>query len=139
MNRLLTLLGDRARFTSRERIEAFLLLTELYNISCRVLPAHRDRAMEHNIEPGAFDPNRARYFSEVSTDFPRATIRRAQILEPQGRTVQPPALRSTFDIDAHGLYILFNGRPGSVSPIAGAHIDYAYRVSRRSVFGYAMY
>jgi len=59
VNRLLTLLGDRARFTSRERIEAFLLLTELYNIFRRVLPAHRDRAMEHIIEPGAFDPNRA--------------------------------------------------------------------------------
>ena len=33
VNRLLTLLGSRARFTSHEQIEAFLLLTELYNIS----------------------------------------------------------------------------------------------------------
>ena len=59
VNRLLTLLGDRARYTNRERIEVFLLPTELYNISRRVLPAHRDRAMECIIEPGAFDPNHA--------------------------------------------------------------------------------
>jgi len=95
--------------------------------------------MECIIEPGAFDPNHAWYFSEVSTDFPCATIQRAQILEPQGRAVQPPALRSTFNINAHGFFILFNGRLGSISPIASTHIDYVYCVSQHSVFGYAYY
>jgi len=131
VNQLLTTLNDRSRFTTRERIEAFLLLTELYDVSRRVLPALRDRAMECIIKPGAFEPNRGQYFNEASTTLPHPTIRRAQPLDAQGRhNTQPPPLKEVFDLDAHGLHVLLHARPGSISSVLGILIDYAFRVNR---------
>jgi len=66
-------------------------------------------------------------------------IHRAQPLDVQGRhNTQPPPLKEVFNLDAHGLHVLLHARPGSISSVLGILIDYAFRVNRRSVFGYAL-
>jgi hypothetical protein len=42
------------------------------------------------------------------------------------------------NLDAVGLHMLYYNRPGGINPIMGIAIDYAFRVGRRSVFGYAL-
>ena len=48
---------SKGRFTARLRVEAYLLLWELYTIGRRVTPEHRDRAMSLLMEPNGFDLN----------------------------------------------------------------------------------
>ena len=140
LNKLLTLVKDRTnRFRYREAEEAFLLLRELYDISRRVLPAYRDRAMERIVRPGEFEPDITRYFGNGAVEPLRPTISRPNALGPMGRaSLQAPSLSESFNLDAYGLYILLHGRPGSSNAIAGVLIDYAYRVNRRTVFGLAL-
>lgn len=121
------------RFPARQRVEAYLLLKELYTIACHVLPEHRDRAMEFLLEPRGFDTSPPAFFPvDVLADIrppPRNNL---------PRQPQPPAASSLANIDDLGHYLLNYHRPGSSNSISGVAFDYAFRVGRRSLFGHVL-
>jgi hypothetical protein len=124
---------NKQRFTLRERIEAYLLLRELYTIAHRVLPIHRDWSMVFLLEPKGFDEEPPAY-------FPTAQMQAIPPLShnPPPRRNQPPPPERLMDLDDVGLYLIQYHRPGSVNPTNGIAMDYAFRIGRRSVFGYAL-
>lgn len=125
--------GSNKNITNRMRVEAYLLLWELYTIAQRVLPEHRDRAMTFLLEPKGFDARPPPY-------FPTHLLRGLSPLPRNAppRQEQPPAGGGLMDIDPVGLYLLNYHRPGSTNPSSGIALDYAFRIGRRSVFGYSL-
>ena len=129
-----TVVNGGRRFTDRVRVEAWLLLRELYNIASRVLPEHRDAAMRFIMEPNKFT-------LEAPEFFPHNALRRADgplDRMPPPRAIVAPPLEEAMNLDDAGLHLLYHHRPGSTNPIMGLAIDYAFRVGRRSVFGHSL-
>ncbi len=121
-----------------ECAEAFLLLLELYQVAQRVIPEYRDRAMEAILAPGAFNPNQPPQGAEEFLTRLYITRNPRLLSEHQGMSTQLPPPSEALSIDRYGLHLLLHGRPGSVNPVAGIVIDYAFRVHRRSVLGYML-
>ena len=133
VKRLITVARDSRRFSQRDRAEAYVLLSELRAIALRVMPMHRDAAMNFVID--MFDPSAL--YSPPPERFRRAQITRASTGGPQPMG-NAPLLSDSMDIDTYGFHLLIHNRPGSVSPASGIAMDYAFRVGRRSVFGYVL-
>jgi hypothetical protein len=134
VKKLRTLYRDGSRrFSDRDRVEAYLLLRELYLVARRVLPINHDRAMMFLMQPNGFDVSPPPFFPVHIMDSMRSLHR-----DDPPRQTHPPTLGELMSIDASGLYILRYNRPGSSNPIAGIAVDYAFRVGRRSLFGYAL-
>ena len=134
VRKLRTIARDSSRFSPRERTESFLLLRELYLISNRVSPENLDVSMRYILDPGRFSlepppyfPLRHLYDTEHSLSIP-----------PPPRQQPTPPLEEAMNIDDAGLYLLHYNRPGSRNSVTGVAIDFAFRVGRRSVFGYAL-
>ena len=132
VNRLITLTYD-SRANARHRGEAFMILREFHGISSRVIPEYCDTAMQYIME-GKFDPGKP----------PKIDIKYLQMYrierytgEVGGSGMRMPDLNNALHIDVMGLYILLHGRPGR-NFFTGVVIDHAFRVNRRSVFGYGL-
>jgi hypothetical protein len=134
VKQLRTLYRDnKGRFSERQRVEAYLLLKELYTVACRVLPEHRDRAMSFLLEPRGFDPIPPAFFPTRALTWLRGLPRS----NPPRQGISPAA-SDLAAIDDVGLYLLNYHRPGSTNASSGVAFDYAFRVGRRSVFGHAL-
>jgi hypothetical protein len=120
----------KGAFKPRERSEAYQLLRELYNIAQRVTPDNHDAAMNYLVQPKVFDPELPSYLNiRLSRCMPRNT--------PPTATPAPQA-GEVMNLEALGLHLLLYNRPGSANPASGVAMDYAFRVGRRSLFGYAL-
>lgn len=85
------------------------------------------------LESKGFDVEPPAYFPTAQMQNIPPLLRNALL-----RWSQPPLPERLMDLDDVGLYILQYRHPGSINPITGIAIDYAFRVGRRSVFGYAL-
>ena len=85
------------------------------------------------MEPNGFDVNPPRSVPPHVLDRLRSLQRG---MPP--RQEQPPAGGTLMDLDTVGLYLLNYHRPGSTNPSMGVAVDYAFRVGRRSIFGYSL-
>ena len=134
VKQLRTLYRDNGdRFPIRQRVEAYLLLKELYTIACRVLPEHRDRAMEFLLEPKGFDTTPPVFFPVGALGCVRPPPRNNPPRQPQ-----PPASSDLANVDDVGLYLLNYHRPGSSNSLSGVAFDYAFRIGRRTLFGHIL-
>lgn len=134
VKKLLTVVNDqKGRFSERERAEAWMLLRELYSVAQRVMPESRDRSMEFLLEPGKFDMG-----SSVSQAMEEVSRGMRATMPVPPRQQNAPPLNETMMLDAQALYLLYYNRPGSGNPVMGIDMDHAYRVGRRTVFGYAL-
>ncbi len=130
--KLVTVVKTPQKFSHRERAEAYLLLVELHNVARRVIPSYRDASMRYTLE--TFHPTEN--YRLPSAHFMGSHITRAQ--SHQLSMTNAPSLSESMDIDTYGLHLLLHNRPGSVSPVSGVTIDFAFRVGRRTVFGYTL-
>ena len=117
-------------FAPRERAEAYQILTELYNIARQVTPEHCDASMNYILQPSVFHEDLPPYYSFRLT--------RSMPQQPPGSTPQAPQTGEVMNIEALGLHLLLYNRLGSANPAFGLAMDYAFRVGRRSLFGYAL-
>jgi len=132
VNRLISIAYDN-RKAPYQRGEAFMLLREFHGIASRVVPEYRDTAMQHILE-GKFDPLKP----------PKIEARCLQIYriprfsgEAGNSGMKMPEAANALHVDTMGLYILLHGRPGR-NFFSGVVIDHAFRVNRRSIFGYGL-
>jgi hypothetical protein len=114
-----------------DRVLAYIFLREMHYIARGVIESIRDHAMEFIMTPGVYDPNYMPNFTTTADLLPRS-------LDP-GKPPGVPNLGSdhALNIDEMARYIVLYGRPGP-NFHTGVVIDYAYRVNRRSVFGYGL-
>ena len=129
--KLITIVRGSARFSNRERAEAYLLLLELHNVARRVIPPYRDASMRYILDN--FHPNENRL---NPSHFMESHLTRAQLY--QRPMTNAPSLSELMDIDTYGLHLLLHNRPGSVSLVSGVTMDFLFRVRRRTVFGYTL-
>ena len=133
VKKLLTVVNGGGRFKDDDVLTAWLLLRELHDVAWRTMPTLWDRVMRFIHQPGKFDP---------AAPSPRVAgllhrVPPPSHAAPPRRTDTPPP-EAAMELDVQGGYLLFNNRPGSANPLTGVDFDYAYRVGRRSVFGYAL-
>ena len=125
---------EQRRRSDWERVEAFLLLRELRRIAERVQPRYWDGAMERLMS--------SRFSETYGSRLPRGELQAAltfrQTFEHRAPNTVSPTAAMLMAIDEHARFLLMNGRPGSANWTAGVAFDYAFRVGRRSVFGYAL-
>ena len=132
VDKLVTIARDRSRFGLRERAEALMLLRELHRVASRVIPELRDRAMTHVLDPGVFRPS-------MDYGLPPYLLVAPNI--PSGTVPRPgpaPPLSRAMVLDEAAFQTLLHNRPGSLNATAGVAVDHAFRVGRRSIFGYAL-
>jgi hypothetical protein len=102
VKKLRTMYKDgKKRFTNQSRVEAYLLLWELYTIANRVMPQHHDSVMNYLLQPEGFDNPPPPYFPlQVMWNLPPL---------PWGNPVKQTAPLSggeLMNIDVLGLYLL---------------------------------
>jgi len=132
VDRLIKLIYDN-RVGPRHQGEAFLLLQEFHGIASHIILEYRDAVMQHVLD---------RRFNPLSP--PRIKEGNLRIYhishydgEPGSLGMKPPDLVDTLHVNITGLYILLHGWPGH-NFFSGVVIDHAFRVNRRSVFGYGL-
>ena len=131
--KLRTIVVDsKRRFSRQEQLEAFLLLKELHSIARRVNRDHHDKAMRLILAPGKFEGLESRVSAGMLQGI------RPLDREVAPRPTQGPPLSGLMSLDDVGRHLLLTNRPGSLNPVTGVAFDYAFRVGRRSVFGYAL-
>ena len=59
------------------------------------------------------------------------------VIEPGSSRMKIPDFANVLHVDTIGLYILLHGHPGC-NFFSGTVINHAFRVNRRSVFGYGL-
>jgi hypothetical protein len=130
--KLVTIVKTPQKFLHRERAEAYLLLVELHNVAQRVIPSYRDASMRYVLE--SFHPTKNYRLPPVH--FMESHVTRTQ--PHQSAMTNAPSLSELMDIDTYGLHLLLHNHPGSVSLVSGVTMDSAFRVGRRTVFGYTL-
>jgi len=100
------------KFQDQQRVEAYLLITELYNLAIRVTPEHRDRAMAFLLEPRGYN-------NPPPRSFPMHTMMDLRPIPGNvpPRQEQPPAAEGLARLDIVGLYLLNYHRPGHFSQL----------------------
>lgn len=131
VNRLISLIYDH-RVRPAQRGEAFMLLREFREVASRVIPEYRDRAMQQVLDRTSFDPN-----SPPKIDLTHTQMYRVPRFGVETSRMRMPDATNVLHVDVMGLYILLHGRPGR-NFFSGVVIDHAFRVNRRSVFGYGL-
>jgi hypothetical protein len=114
-----------------DRVLAYIFLREFYIISRGIVPDLRDSAMTQITTPGVFDPNYMPSHVSAASLLPRMP----DPGKPVGLTNIGP--EQALCIDEMARYTIIYGRPGT-NPYTGVVMDYAYRVNRRSMFGYGL-
>ena len=132
VNRLIAVAYDN-RVQPRQRGEAFMLLREFHAIASRVIPEYRDTAMQQILE-GKFDPRKP---PQIDMKYLQMYRLSRYTGEPGSSGMKMPDFANVLNVDTMGLYILLHGRPGR-NFFSGVVIDHAFRVNRRSVFGYGL-
>ena len=114
-----------------DQMLAYIFLRELYFIARSVIPEYWDHAMQHLMTPGIFDPN----FIPTRVAAADLLPRMPDLGRPTGINNLGPEM--ALNIDEMARYAILYGRPG-VNYSTGVVMDYAYRVNRRSIFGYGL-
>jgi hypothetical protein len=129
----LTAVAYDHRVNPHHQGEAFMLLREFHGIASRVVPEYRDTAMQH-IMGGKFNPCKP---PKIDTKY----LQMYRVIwytgEPGISGMKMPDLANILHVDIMGLYILLHGWPGR-NFFSGVVIDHAFRVNRRSIFGYGL-
>jgi hypothetical protein len=110
---------------------AYIFLRELYFIARSVILEYWDHAMAHIMTPGIFDPN----FMPPRVSAADLLPRMPDLGRPTGINNLGPEM--ALNIDEMARYAILYGRPG-VNYSTGVVMDYAFRVSRQSIFGYGL-
>ena len=132
VNCLISIAYDN-RIAPYQQGEAFMLLREFHGIASWVVPKYRDTAMQHILE-GKFNPLKP---PKVDTRYLQL-YRIPRFTGEVGHSgMKMPEAVNVLHVDTMGLYILLHGRPGR-NFFSGVVIDHAFRVNRRSVFGYGL-
>jgi hypothetical protein len=114
-----------------DKILSFVFLREFYLITRGVSSDLRDDAMNHIMIPEVYDPNFLPSHVSPAELYPRM----ADPGKPTG--INNPGPESALNIDELARYAITYGRPGP-NFFTGVVMDYAYRVHRRSIFGYGL-
>jgi hypothetical protein len=114
-----------------DRILSYIFLREFFFIARSVTPSLRDQAMIHIMTPGIYDPNYTPERISPADLLPRFP----DPGKPTGIT--NPGPERALNIDEMARYAILYGRPGP-NFFTGVVMDYAFRVNRRSIFGYGL-
>jgi len=134
IDKLITIVNNNGRrFGLRERAEAFLLLRELHRVASRVIAEYRDNTMNRLLSDTRFNPEVRPRLDDYLLDFP-PLVRGDDIPRPG----PPLPLAQSMAIDEAAFHTLLHNHPGSLNSTTGIAFDYAMRVGRRSMFGYAL-
>src|SRR5882757_273160 len=114
-----------------DRTLAYVFLREFFFISIGTTPSLRDGAMDFITTPGVFDPKYRPECMSPTDLWPRMPSPG----KPPGITNLGP--EHALNLDEMARYAILYGRHGP-NFFTGIVMDYAYRVNRRSVFGYGL-
>jgi hypothetical protein len=89
--------------------------------------------MNFLLEPNRVDASASDVFLALAMGGVQFLAREA----PSKPTNAPP-LEEVMSLDTMGWYMLRYNRPGSTNHAAGIAMDFAFRVGRQSLFGYAL-
>ena len=131
--------------TDQDRVEGFKLLEEFQRISLCFHPSLRDLAMVEILKPDVFGDRTRRPLAGAHRLWENIPIRRhAEVFSvnprhnTHGAGIPQPDPHRQLDIDCWAQYALLHGRVGSDNFFVGIVMDHAFRVDRRSVFGYGL-
>jgi hypothetical protein len=124
-----------------ERTELWMILSEFHRMSLAFVPEQRDHVMnwaanEWNYARRLIRPPQIR-FMPVPADKDALNPRNLS-RQNQGAGISYPEPESGFDIDRWAQFVAHHGRPGERNQYYGILIDRAFRIHRRSMWGYLL-
>lgn len=136
--------GREKKATRLDRAEAYLLLYQFQSTALDIDQRYWDRAMTEVMRSGLFGQGDMpfhrsdRVFRSPRLPIDERALSRNRSTATRGAGLPPPQPTEAFNIDLHAQYMLHHGRPMSENPYTGIVFDRAFRVHRRSVFGYLL-